>query len=68
MTRLESLPATEFVRAVQDEEGHVDLGEALAKFDEQGSLQITPLTRSREQQELARLRRRADPGAPADAT
>jgi hypothetical protein len=37
MTRPESLPATEILRvarAVQDEEGHVDLSEALAKFDE----------------------------------
>jgi AbiJ-like protein/abortive infection Abi-like protein len=50
MARLESLPATEILRiarAVQDEEGHADLGEALAKFDEQGGQQITPLTRQR---------------------
>jgi hypothetical protein len=50
MTRPESLPATEILRvarAMQDEEGQVDLSEALAKFDEQGGSQITPLTRQR---------------------
>jgi hypothetical protein len=50
MTRLQPLPAVEILRiarAVQSEEESADLDEALAKFDEQGDPQITPLTRQR---------------------
>jgi hypothetical protein len=50
MTRLQPLPASEILRiarAVQSEEESADLDEALAKFDEQGGHQITPLTRQR---------------------
>jgi hypothetical protein len=50
MARLQPLPAAEVLRiarAVQSEEDSADLDEALAKFDEQGVQQITPLTRQR---------------------
>jgi AbiJ N-terminal domain 3/Abortive infection C-terminus len=50
MARLQSLPAAEILRiarAAQAEEASTDLDEALAKFDERGGPQITPLTRQR---------------------
>lgn len=50
IARMESIPAAQVLRvarAVQNEEGDADLGEALAKLDEQDGQQITPLTRQR---------------------
>jgi AbiJ N-terminal domain 3/Abortive infection C-terminus len=59
MQRVQSLPAEEVLkiaRALQDDEGHHDLGEALAKIDEESGPRITPLTRHRVVAELDKMR------------
>ena len=58
MQRVQTLPADEVLkvaRALQSEEDHADLGEALAKIDEKSGPSITPLTRRRIVAELDKV-------------
>jgi hypothetical protein len=58
MRRVRSLPGDEILKVacvVQNDEDHVDLGEALAKIDEKSGPSITPLTRHRIVAELDKV-------------